>query len=99
MPTLAYDMPSGGYVFEIDNNSSDSVGLVTITGTMESSELLVGPTGAYDTTIGFEVTSVTINTIICPYPDTTIVPLGTDQAKVFYTTPNLVEVVNLKQQN
>jgi hypothetical protein len=86
--------------FMIDNASTQSLGNVTISSSMESNSLMVGPSQMDTLGLAFNPSSVTINSQVCAYPDSNIIALPTGaMVSVGWQSPNLISVLDYVQQN
>jgi hypothetical protein len=90
----------GMNLFVVDNESSQTLGNLTISSLSGNQTLLVGPSQADSSEIPFIPGLVIMNLQTCLYPDTTIVtlPSGT-QVSVGWQNPNLITVMDYGTQD
>jgi hypothetical protein len=84
----------------VDNESSQTLGSLTISSLLGNQSLLVGPNQVDSAEISFIPGSVILNLQICLYPDTTVVtlPSGT-KVSVGWQNTNLISVLDYGTQD
>jgi len=90
-PTINYGAP-GYSAFELDDSSTHPLGDVAILGSGPRLDIIADMPGIYDTSIYFTPASARIDSIVCPYPDTTIITLPAGKIGVSWSSPNLIAV-------
>ncbi len=90
----------GMSLFVINNESSQSLGNLTISSLLGNQSLLVGPNQADSIEISFVPGLVILNLQVCLFPDTSIVILPTGaKVSVGWKNPNLISVIDYGTQN
>ncbi|HET6400756.1 MAG TPA: hypothetical protein VFH95_05080 [Candidatus Kapabacteria bacterium] len=83
------------YTFTVDNESTDTLGEVTVSGATDYTDFYITGSGQYQKTLCYTAVSVTIAGVTVPYPNLANIPLPNGAwVKAGWQSPSLVEVVN-----
>jgi hypothetical protein len=90
---LPLDPPVGSN-FTIDNQSSFTYSTVTINGVGQSMTVALDSIGPFYFTVPFTPISVTLNTTVCSYPDTTVVQFATAKVAAEWSSSSLMIILD-----